>query len=193
MARQETTNTFTEGLMSDFNPVNVPNNALTDCLNGTIITYDGNEMSLQNDKGNFPLTNCKLKENYIPVGIKEYGDILYIVSYNPIDNKVEVGSYPSTTQYSSKSPSNTLNNELEIPSLNGLYSNIIKNVTAVMFVDKNWTLHPGDEYYLEKNSIDKKYIKLEYYIMDENKQLVRFEPEFSVDSEDYKNYKGTPG
>lgn len=137
MARQETTNTFTEGLMCDFNPINVPNNALTDCLNGTIITYDGNEMSLQNDKGNYPLTNCKLKENYIPVGIKEYGDILYIVSYNPIDNKVEVGSYPSTTQYSSSNPNNTLENAVEIPKLSGEYDSLAGDIKSIIFIDKS--------------------------------------------------------
>lgn len=193
MARQETTNTFTEGLMCDFNPINVPNNALTDCLNGTIITYDGNEMSLQNDKGNYPLENCKLKENYIPVGIKEYGDILYIVSYNPIDNKVEVGSYPSTTQYSSSNPDNVLDNGIEIPDLNGEYNDIVGKIKSVMFIDKSWTLHPGDEYHLEKSSIEKQYVKLEYYIMDENKQLVKFEPEFTTETDKYENYKGTPG
>lgn len=179
--------------MCDFNPINVPNNALTDCLNGTIITYDGNEMSLQNDKGNYPLTNCKLKENYIPVGIKEYGDILYIVSYNPVDNKVEVGSYPSTTQYSSSNSKNALDNGIKIPELSGEYDDIVGDITSVMFIDKSWILHPGDEYHLVNPSIEKQYVKLEYYIMDENKQLVKFEPEFAVGNDEYKNYKGTPG
>lgn len=95
MARKETVNTFTDGLISDLNPINTPNTVLTDCLNGTLITYDGNEYSLQNDKGNFPLKDCKLPENYIPVGVKEYGDILYIISYNPITKHVQIGSYPS--------------------------------------------------------------------------------------------------
>ena len=95
MSRKETVNTFTDGLISDLNPINTPNTVLTDCLNGTLITYDGNEYTLQNDKGNFPLKDCKLQENYIPVGVKEYGDILYIVSYNPITKHVQIGSYPS--------------------------------------------------------------------------------------------------
>ena len=70
MSRQETSNTFSEGLIKDLNPINTPSTALTDCVNGTIITYDGNEYSLQNDKGNYGLKNCKLSPNYIPVGIK---------------------------------------------------------------------------------------------------------------------------
>ena len=64
------------------NPIITPNTVLTDNLNGTIITYDGNEYSLQNDKGNYALQHCKLRPNYIPVGVKEYSDILYIVSYH---------------------------------------------------------------------------------------------------------------
>ena len=95
MSRQATNNTFSEALIKDLNPINTPNTALTDCVNGTIITYDGNEYSLQNDKGNYSLKHCKLSPNYIPVGIKENGDILYIVSYNPLNEYVEIGSYPS--------------------------------------------------------------------------------------------------
>jgi hypothetical protein len=95
MSRKEAINTFTDGMISDLSPLNTPNTVLTDCLNGTLITYDGNEFTLQNDKGNYPLKDCKLPANYIPVGVKEYGDILYIVSYNPLNKKVEIGSYPS--------------------------------------------------------------------------------------------------
>ena len=58
--KKSSVNTFTEGLVCDLDPINVPNNVLTDCLNGTIITYDDNEFSLQNDKGNYPLKDCKL-------------------------------------------------------------------------------------------------------------------------------------
>ena len=38
MSRQEAINTFNEGLLKDINPINTPNTALTDCVNGTIIT-----------------------------------------------------------------------------------------------------------------------------------------------------------
>lgn len=110
--RKETSNQFTEGLVSDLNPINTPNTVLTDALNATIITYDGNEHSLQNDRGNYPLENCRLKPNYIPVGIKEYGDILYIVSYNPLNEHVEIGTYPSPLNVDS-SKNNDTNLELE--------------------------------------------------------------------------------
>jgi hypothetical protein len=45
--------------------------------------------------GNYKLKDCQLKPNYIPIGLKEYAGILYIVSYNPLDEHVEIGTYPS--------------------------------------------------------------------------------------------------
>lgn len=45
--------------------------------------------------GNYKLDKAKLYADYIPIGIKEYGNIIYIVSYNPIDKKCQIGSYPS--------------------------------------------------------------------------------------------------
>ena len=50
--RQETTNTFDKGLNKDLNPIVTPNDVLTDCLNGTFITFNGDELVLQNDAGN---------------------------------------------------------------------------------------------------------------------------------------------
>ena len=112
--RKESSNQFTEGLVCDLNPINTPNTVLTDALNATIITYDGNEFSLQNDRGNYPLENCRLKPNYIPVGLKEHGDILYIVSYNPLNDHVEIGSYPSPMEVESSNENDTT---LELKSI----------------------------------------------------------------------------
>lgn len=92
----QASNSFSDGMVKDINPINVPATALTDCKNGTILTYNGNELCLQNDMGNFGLKNCKLSPGYVPVGLKEYGGILYIVSYNPATDRTEIGSYPST-------------------------------------------------------------------------------------------------
>jgi hypothetical protein len=95
MSKELKSNTFGGGLMMDLHPISTPNSVLTDNLNGTIITYDGNEQVLQNDMGNYRLKDCKLSSNYIPIGLKEYAGILYIVSYNPLDDSVEIGTYPS--------------------------------------------------------------------------------------------------
>ena len=46
---EESTNTFTGGLNQDLNPIATPDNVLTDAKNATFITFNGNEMSLQND------------------------------------------------------------------------------------------------------------------------------------------------
>ena len=80
-ARQQTINSFTGGLNMDLHPLTTPNNILTDCINGTILTYNGNEYILQNDMGNYKLATAQLDSNYIPVGIKEYGNIIYIVYF----------------------------------------------------------------------------------------------------------------
>ena len=45
--------------------------------------------------GNYSLKNCSLKDGFVPVGMKSYGDIIYIASYNPENNRCELGSYPS--------------------------------------------------------------------------------------------------
>ena len=174
--RKETSNQFTEGLISDLNPINTPKTALTDNLNGTIITYNGNEFSLQNDRGNYELKNCRLKPNYIPVGIKEYGDILYIVSYNPLDEHVEIGSYPSPLQVNEiESPSQ----EIELSSIikNNLidtgkkvenYSMLVTKEQNVIFNGEDYKLYPGDSYKLEVgNETPYRYETFEYFILDE--------------------------
>ena len=88
-------NTFTEGLIKDLHPLNTPSNVLTDALNATLITYDGNEYILQNDVGNGRVETARLPSGYIPVGLKEYGGIIYIASYNPLTGKSQLGSFPS--------------------------------------------------------------------------------------------------
>ena len=93
--RTSQVNTFTGGLNTDLHPLLQPNDTLTDCLNGTLITYNGNENMLQNDMGNYQLRNAKLPEGYIPMGMKEHQGILYLALYNPITKKVQLGSYPS--------------------------------------------------------------------------------------------------
>jgi len=45
--------------------------------------------------GNRRVDNAFLPAGYEPVGIKEYGGIIYIAAYNPITNKSQIGSFPS--------------------------------------------------------------------------------------------------
>ena len=92
---EQATNTFNKGLQADTNPIIQGNDTLTDCLNGTLITMNGNEVILQNDMGNRRVDNAFLPSGYEPVGMKEYGGIIYVAAYNPITNKSQIGSFPS--------------------------------------------------------------------------------------------------
>ena len=88
-------NTFAEGLIMDFSPDNTQASCMTSALNATVLTFNGNEMSLQNDMGNGRVETAFLPEGYIPVGTCEFGDIIYIVSYNPLTDKSQIGCFPS--------------------------------------------------------------------------------------------------
>lgn len=98
--KQTTVNEFRDGLNLDLHPLVTPKTVLTDNLNGTFVTYNGNEFCLQNDRGNqkieYKIGNNKyyvhLNSSYIPIGIKEHNGILYIVSVN--GNKTEIGTFP---------------------------------------------------------------------------------------------------
>ena len=177
MSKHETSNQFKDGLMMDVHPLQTPNTVLTDCLNGTFITYNGNEHVLQNDMGNFKLSKCKLKENYIPVGTASYGDILYIASYNPIDKKFELGSYPSPLQWNALSDDSgirTINSVIddfstESEEVRLSWLEMTKSTQTEIFDDPGFKLCPGDEYLLEiDGASDYDMEKLNYYILDEN-------------------------
>lgn len=104
--KQEATNTFGDGMIMDLNPLTTPNNVLTSALNATMITYNGNEFVLQNDMGNGRVETAYLPSGYVPVGIKEYGGIIYVASYNPLTNKGQIGSFPSPERNISSSEIN---------------------------------------------------------------------------------------
>lgn len=99
MQRQEQTNTFQDGIISDTHPLSTTNTAMTDALNATIVTYNGNEMILQNDMGNARLYVDDEQDSYVqltsgfkPLGVKEHGGILYIASTD--GKQFELGSFP---------------------------------------------------------------------------------------------------
>lgn len=93
--RQDASNGFAQGLLMDYNPINAPNTALTNALNATFVTYNGNEGILQNDLGNGRVESAYLPEGFIPLGTTSFGGIIYVVSYNPIEDVCQVGSFPS--------------------------------------------------------------------------------------------------
>ena len=183
MSKEIKSNTFSNGLMMDLHPINTPNTVLTDSLNGTIITYDGNEHVLQNDMGNYKLKDCQLKPNYIPIGLKEYAGILYIVSYNPLDEHVEIGTYPSP-EIKTPSSYNGVTKELSIfDTLSGkfLYSEIDRP-QSVIWYDEKLKIHPGDYYKITTNVFDElRIIKNAWFIMTDDKTLQEIEVKQNLD------------
>ena len=92
-------------------PMIMNSRVLSDCVNGTLVTFNGDELALQNDSGNATIKynvgtsknpiweSVSLSPGYYPIGIKEYGGVLYIVSacnQNSIEEwSTETNYYPS--------------------------------------------------------------------------------------------------
>ena len=149
-------NTFGDGLLMDFAPDNTQATCLTHALNATLLTMNGNELSLQNDMGNGRVETAYLPEGYIPVGTCEFGDIIYIVSYNPITNKSQIGCFPSPERnISSKELSGIktqFNLEEEFTKQNkfGFKETISNSVKKVIYDNK---LNPGDKFIVHSGDI----------------------------------------
>lgn len=135
---QESTNTFSDGLIKDLNPLTTPNSVLTDALNATLLTFNGNELVLQNDMGNAKIEGCKLTEGFTPIGMKENGGILYIISTN--GEEMEVGSFPSPEVKAKELK--YIEPILNITQLNGLFKNYILTEDLV---------YPGDPFIVNLN------------------------------------------
>lgn len=156
-------NSFQEGLLLDFCPEQTKATKLTNALNATLITYNGNELALQNDMGNARVETAFLPEGYIPVGTCEFGDIIYVVSYNPLKNLSQIGCFPSPERNISSLESD----DADPPTLsctdfqNGKMDNeefipdgTLKTTTVkkVLITSK---LNPGDKYIIY-NNLEKK-------------------------------------
>ena len=158
--RQTQVNTFGDGLNMDLHPLSTPNTILTDCVNGTMITYNDNEFILQNDRGNTRIDGAQLTEGFIPVAMTEYNGILYIVSYNPKDKKTEIGTYPSPKKITS-ADLNIFNNEKE-SSIESNYTDYSQEIT---FYDYKLLVSNYDRYQLSINPSNPLLV-LEHFILD---------------------------
>jgi hypothetical protein len=143
-------NQFNGGMIKDIEPLMVPNTVMTDCLNGTLITYNGNEFALQNDMGNYGFKNGALSNGFVPVGMKEHQGVLYIISYNPIDDKVEIGSFPSQqTIFTPIVDNKDATIEDIIIDKTSLYKDLEGETKIILLSkDPNFYLNPGDKYLL---------------------------------------------
>lgn len=138
-------NQFTNGLVSDMHPLTTDDKGLVDALNATIITFNGNEVILQNDMGNTKIQDSKtghimgLSEGFIPVGMKEHGGIMYIASVNK-EGKGEIGTIPS--------PIYTLSHQV-IPD-NWIHTLADEfGPTSKHSILNNHQLYPGDKFVVQ--------------------------------------------
>ena len=148
-------NTFGDGLIMDFAPDNTQATCLTHALNATLLTMNGNELSLQNDMGNGRVETAYLPEGYIPVGTCEFGDIIYIVSYNPITNKSQIGCFPSPERNISseelRGVKTTFNLEEFTKSTEFGFRETISNSVKKVIYDNS--LNPGDKFIVHSGDI----------------------------------------
>lgn len=148
MKRSEAMNTFDQGLLMDLNPMVTPNNVVTGCLNGTLITYNGNENVLQNDMGNGRVETAYLPEGYVPLGTAELGGIIYIVSYNPLTNKCQIGCFPSPERNITSDEILNIDKSINDSHFKNSDGKIINTIVRLTLIDdpKYSILNSGDKY-----------------------------------------------
>ena len=142
--KNEVINSFAEGLVSDLNELNTPNKVMTDALNATLITFNGNEFSLQNDMGNAKVGTAYLPQGYVPVGMKEHGGIIYVASHNPETGRGQIGCFPSPQELWS-------DEDGEIAEIEINFSNLLEVVNNGNFK----YLQINNEFYRENIFLDK--------------------------------------
>lgn len=148
---EQTQNSFSSGLQMDTHPMQQGQDTLTDALNATFVTMNGNEIVLQNDMGNARIQNAYLPQGYVPVGMKEYGGVIYVASYNPITDKGQIGSFPSPQR---RFGSGIRNTDEGILDLNLFFENdkIIKRDILTPVDSKN-LLRAGDKFVLYSSNL----------------------------------------
>lgn len=144
---KKVSNTFNKGLIMDVSPLSTTGDSLSDCLNGTFCTMNGDELVLQNDMGNGRVQTAYLPKGYIPIGTTQLGGIIYIASYNPFTNKCQIGSFPSPQRTSDKRDKL----EKEIP--------LDKDENIIRVVLSDEIFKPGDKFYL---TIPGQYMQYKY-------------------------------
>lgn len=173
--RQQEANQFDKGLNLDTNPIGLDNHTLTGALNATMITRNGNELVLQNDMGNAKVESAALRSGFVPVGMQEYGGIVYVASYNPFTQESEIGSFPSPERNISGDETGAPETKLGtlIDNLDNENFKISKNYYRNLLI--NGPLRPGDKFVIKEvasddnnfpNSVEKNYISVRAIVVD---------------------------
>ena len=156
---EQASNTFSRGLQTDTHPMIQGNDSLSDALNATFVTMNGNEVILQNDMGNRRVDHAYLPAGYQPVGMKEYGGIIYVAAYNPITNRSQIGSFPSPerkmgTEYTNLGgnwdPNIFTKDKNTSPDSNLNF--LIADTSLLKLTDDN-SLHAGDKFAVYSSTI----------------------------------------
>lgn len=151
---EQTVNQFNKGLQMDTHPMVQGTDTLSDALNATFVTMSGNEVILQNDMGNRKIDNAQLPSGYEPVGMKEYGGIIYVAAYNPLTNRGQLGSFPSPQRKLSTRNTEQLfsfSNFLNKPNPGESYKIAVDNITIP--ISDGLVLHTGDKFSVYSNEI----------------------------------------
>lgn len=165
--RMSAKNSFQEGLILDISPENMSATSMSSALNATLLTFNGNEMVLQNDMGNGRVETAFLPEGYVPVGTCEFGDIIYIVSYNPLINKSQIGCFPSPERNISTEELGGLGQSLQSSDFQemngGSPTGKLKATSVKKILYDNRDMTPGDKYIIYSEDLDSNNTNLSDY------------------------------
>lgn len=172
---EQANNTFSHGLQMDTHPMVQGTDSLTDCLNGTLITMNGNEVILQNDMGNRRVDNAFLPAGYEPVGMKEYGGIIYVAAYNPITNKSQIGSFPSPQKKQDTKDIKPTEISFDIESYNETIGNqsfnFLKSDFKLYSLTNDTSLRTGDKFVVYASGLEGKKDKITNYDNVKNEKI----------------------
>ena len=171
--KQEATNVFSEGLILDLNPLTTPNNVLTNALNATLLTFNGNEFVLQNDMGNGRVETAKLPTGFVPLGVKEYGGIIYVASYNPITQEGQLGSFPSPETNLTQDEIDNRQIIIDHEQFKDGDGNITKYYIRYDIMPNDMYLNPGDKFGLFITGSSETLLS---YFTEQNSRLLTLHP-----------------
>ena len=150
--RQQGANQFEKGLSLDTNAIAMDNHTLSSALNATMITMNGNELVLQNDMGNAKVESAYLPAGYVPVGMQEFGGIVYVASYNPFEKKSQIGCFPSPERNISGEELGQDGCKL-LDLIESSNSNKLINTTSRALLIKG-PIRPGDKFVITSSNAD---------------------------------------
>jgi hypothetical protein len=123
--------------------------------------------------GNGRVETAYLPEGFIPLGTTELGGIIYIVSYNPINNRCQIGSFPSPERNITSDegdPSPTV-----ILSDNDFGWNGQSKGASVYYVKKNLNsnliFNPGDKFIVYGDNISNNNVKIQFEDLQKNNTI----------------------